>query len=385
MKTIKRTVIAAVIALSIGTAGAQIDYDARNKTTIAVLNIDTKGIVHDPASISYMVRLEMEKANVFTVMDKYDIADIVEKNNVDISKCYGKSCLVSVGKILKADKMLSGSIERFGEKIVITLRIIDVKTGEVENSDAMEYLNLQPEVQKMIEISVKNLLDIENDPNLVNLLVDYEAPISSPKTTLRLSGPRMGASIVIGPAAKRLLDSKDYGGYEMFPVMSQFGYQYETQYLSAGNFQALIEFVGMIGGLESGQVIPTLAFMNGFRGSKSGWEFGFGPVFKIVKVGRGYYDSAEGGDGEWHLQSEWDADPDNFENGQIILNPNQLQDLPDRRGDIQFSTSLVLAIGKTFKSGYLNVPVNIYVIPNKKGTIVGVSFGFNINKKKRNI
>ncbi|MBN4062117.1 MAG: hypothetical protein COA57_02845 [Flavobacteriales bacterium] len=360
---------------------------AQPRQTVAILNIDTKGVIQDATAMGYLARLELEKTNVYNVMDKYDIADILEKNKIDISNCFGKTCLVEKGKVLGADKMLTGSVERFGEKIVITLRLIDVKTASVEKSDATEYLNLQPEIQKMMEISVKNLLQIENDPILVNLLVEYDTPITSPKTTLRLNGPRMGVSFVTAEAAKRLTAPKSEGGYDMFPITSQFGYQFETQYLSAGNFQALIEFVGSIGGLESGQLIPSLAFMNGFRGSKSGLEFAFGPVFKVVKTADGYFDKRKTiGDGKWHLNNEWSQDTLNWINENkydIIDNPNDVMELPDRRGKYKLSTGLILALGKTFKSGYLNIPVNVYVIPKKHATVYGISVGFNINKKPK--
>ena len=137
---------------------------------------------------------------------------------------------------------------------------------------------------------------------------------------------------------------------------------------------------------RSKQFIPSISFINGFRGNKSGWEFGFGPTFKIVKVGRGYYAKQEGGDRKWHLSSEWDqtdATGNPIPNSPYFENPNDEIDLPDRRGVVKLSTSLVIAVGKTFKSGYLNIPVNVYVVPNKKGTIVGISFGFNINKKPK--
>ena len=181
---------------------------AQDKQTVAVLNIDTKGVIQDAEAMGYLVRLELEKTKKYNVMDKYDIADIIEKEGIDINTCFGKNCLVDAGKKLKVDKMLTGSVERFGEKIVITLRLIDVKTNTVTASDATEYLNLQPEIQKMVEISVKNLLGIENDPILVNLLVEYDTPITSPKTTVSLAGPRMGVSIVTGDAAKRLTAPK---------------------------------------------------------------------------------------------------------------------------------------------------------------------------------
>jgi len=53
------------------------------------------------------------------------------------------------------------------------------------------------------------------------------------------------------------------------------------------------------------------------------------------------------------------------------------------RGFGALSASLILSAGRTFKSGYLNIPVNIYVSPRKEGTVVGFSFGFNIYKKPK--
>jgi len=385
MKTINKAICIVLLSLI-----SSVDTNAQSKATAAVLNIDTKGVIQDPESMGYIVRLELEKAKVYSIMDKYDISDIVETEKIDVDGCYGKTCLMRVGKSLGVDKMVTGSVERFGEKIVITLRLINVKTGETENSDATEYLNLQPEIQKMVEISVKNLLGLDNDPNLVNLLVNYDQPITSPKTTLKLNGPRMGVAFITQEAAKRVQAPKSEGGYNMYPVTTQFGYQWETQYLSAGDFQALFEILGMVGGLESGQIIPSLAFMNGFRGNKTGLEFAFGPVFKVVKTTEGYFEdrlSTNGaGDGKWHRDFEWANDTNNWAGGDqsnVIANPNPVLDLPDSRGSAKLSASLVLAIGKTFKSGYLNIPINAYVIPKKNATVYGISIGFNISQRRR--
>ena len=363
------TLLLCLAALANAQSRAFVNDDV--KKTLAILSIDTKGISTDAVTIRNMVQLEVEKSNIYSVIDRYDIEDILRNQYDDFATCYGKTCLVSIGKTLKADKMLTGNIERFGQKLVITFRLIDVKSETIETVEAGEFLNLEEEIQKMIRISINNLLNIENDQNLVNLLVDYDAPISSPKTMLKLNGPRMGVSFTTGLAGERLQAPEAEGGYDMFPVITQFGYQWETQYLSAGNFQALIEFIGMIGGLESGKIIPSIAIMNGFRSSSNGWEFAFGPVFKIVQTADGYYDAAE----NWHLENEWNPDAG--------TNPYVIQELPDNRGDFNFKTNLIIGIGRTFKSGYLNIPVNLYVIPNKKGTVIGTSMGFNINKKAR--
>ena len=352
----------------------------QQKPVAAILGIDSKGVIQDAEAIGFMVRLELEKTNVFNVMDKYDVAEAVKKNNIDLKTCFGKSCVVAAGKVLAADKMITGGVERFGEKIVISLKVIDVKTESVEKQDATEYLNLQPELQRMIAISVQKLLGITPDQNIVNLLVNYEAPVESPNTHVSLNGPRMGFSIATGDAAKVLTAPESEGGYDMYPATFQIGWQKEWQYLSAGDFQALVELFPMIGGLESGKFIPSLTFLNGFRMGKHGWEFAFGPSFRVVKKAKGFW-----GDGfnntevdKWYLRDEWNSLPSSS-----TENPYTEIERLDSRGDLKLTTSLFFGVGKTFKSGYLNIPVNLYVLPRKAGTIVGFSFGFNLYRKPR--
>lgn len=362
------------------------------KPSVAVLNIDSKGVISDPQETGYLVRLELEKTGKVTVMDKYEVADVLTANKIDANTCYAKTCLVETGKLLKVDKMLTGSVERMGEKIIITLRLIDVQSGAVEKSDATEYLNL-PEVQKMIAISVRKIMGMEPDPVMTKLLIDYDVPIESPKNTLCLNGPRMGFGMATGPALK-VLTEKDgtKGGFNMYPVNFQFGWQQEFQYISAGNFQALVENLFVVSGLESGRFIPSYTPLLGFRFGKGNgaWEFGFGPTFRLVKKANGFYDNygdmKNGQKGDWHLNSEWNTT--NVKDTVVAphalrANPNPSTTRLDSRGSVELSTGLVIAVGKTFRSGYLNIPVNVYVAPRKDGTTVGVMMGFNIQKKKR--
>lgn len=386
MKHLRHIISGALITLSLFFGGMGFAQSS-GKPIAAVLGIDAKGVVHDGAALAYMVRLEVEKTGVYATMDKYDMNDILTKSDIDPKTCMGKTCLVNAGRALKANKMITGAVERFGEKIVITLRVIDVATEGVEKTNATEYLNLQPEIQKMIEISVKRLLGLTPDQNLVNLLIDYEQPITSPKTSLRLNGPRMGASYTFGENGSRMTESITTGGFDMFPITSQFGWQQEFQYMSAGNFQGLIETVWMIGGLENGKMIPSLTLLNGFRDAKSGWEFAIGPSFRVVQKAKGFYDDNGyfGNEGIWYLEKDYSNMAANDSTGIIApsQNPYTIINRLDSRGDYQLSTGLIIAVGKTIRSGYLNIPLNAYVSPRKEGTIVGFSFGFNIAKKQK--
>ncbi len=338
---------------------------SQNKESIAIIGIDAKGIMFDNASMENLLRLEVEKTNKYEVFDKYDVNNILKANGFDPLDCFGKTKLIEIGNLLKVNKILTGNIDKFGEKIIFALRIIDVKNQTIENTNVMEYLDLEREIQTMARISVNNMLGIANDALLVDLLINYEQMISSPKTTVKLNGPRMGASMIYGAESERLRAPESEGGFDMYPITSIFGFQYERQYLSSGDFQALIEFVPALSGLESGNFIPSLSLMNGFRFNKKGWEIGLGPIFRGVKYSKGYYTENQ----VW-IKTDTIIDP-NFALTRRI----------ERDGKLELSTGLIIAFGKTFKSGYLNIPVNIYFVPKKDSNTVGLIFGFNIAKR----
>ena len=95
------------------------------------------------------------------------------------------------------------------------------------------------------------------------------------------------------------------------------------------------------------------------------------------------------GDGknEWHLSHEWNTTVVDTAGGMPVYNSqpnkNDIVSRLDSRGTGALSARLIVGAGRTFKSGYLNIPVNVFVIPDKEGSVVGFSFGFNIYKKPK--
>lgn len=358
--------IITITVYSIGQLKAQ---TTENKESIAVINVDAQGLNIKMPLATSLVNLELEKLDMYEVIDKFDVSITMKQNNFDINLPYGKTQLIQIGNLLKVDKILSGSIEKFGNKIIIILRLIDLKSKAIIKSNVMEYIDQEENIQEMIRISIRNITGLENDKNVVDMLANFNPPLANSMSKINLSGPRFGATFTFGKAGQILQAEKNNGGFDMFPVSSTFGYQHEVQFISAGDFQALFEFIGSLNALESGQFIPSLAVLNGFRFNKSGIEIGFGPVFRVTKVAEGYYDLND----NWILRSE--VTP---------ANANYVFQL-DNRGIPTLSTGLIIAAGYTFKSGYLNFPINAYISPRKEGTVVGIILGFNVAKKKKNI
>lgn len=359
------SLIAALLSLISYCGFAQFDEDADNPT-IAVLSMDSKGIDIDNIPMGNLVRLELIKTQKYEVLDKYDVAHEMEESGIDQSNCFGKNQLTEAGKILKSDYMLTGSVEKFGDKLIYTLRLVDVEKSKIEKTTVLEFVYQMEDIQTMTTIIINDLLDIPNDPHKMELLVSFERPITNNRSSLNLSGPRFGVQYFTGDMADRLTAKPADGGFDMnYPITSTFGYQWETQYISAGRFQALFEFIPSVNGIESGTPSFSFTVMHGMR--IDGWEFGFGPSFRLLKLGKGYYDNND----QWHLESEAPSGTD-----------VEIVERLDSRGVVKLNTGLVLAGGYTFTSGYLNFPVNFYwsPSPNIDSNVFGLVLGFNIAK-----
>jgi len=141
--------------------------------------------------------------------------------------------------------------------------------------------------------------------------------------TADLSGPRFGLTLLADGVVKKL-EERDI---KVGPHISQFGWQFEKQFYTRDSGVTMVtEWVGLVGGLEQSVVLPSLSWMVGVR-TRDGAEFGIGP--NITPAG----------------------------------------------------TALVLATGMTFRTGALNIPLNVAVVPSRAGTRVSVLSGFSIRHR----
>ena len=141
--------------------------------------------------------------------------------------------------------------------------------------------------------------------------------------TADLSGPRFGLTLLSDGVVQKL-EERDIS---VGPQVSQFGWQFEKQFYTKDSGVTMVtEWVALVGGLEQSVVLPSLSWMVGVR-TRDGAEFGIGP--NVTPAG----------------------------------------------------TALVLATGMTFRTGALNIPVNIAVVPSKAGTRVTLLSGFSLRHR----
>jgi len=92
-----------------------------------------------------------------------------------------------------------------------------------------------------------------------------------------LAGPRFGFTVFTGEVAEMRSHA------ELEPIMTQFGWQFETRIVSRqGGGQALMEWIALVGGVEQNELNLSLAWLTGYR-LPTGLEFGVGPNFSWNK------------------------------------------------------------------------------------------------------
>jgi hypothetical protein len=135
------------------------------------------------------------------------------------------------------------------------------------------------------------------------------------------TGPRFGVTWMSAETVDSIKSKYDM---DVLPVITQFGWQFESQFASLENGPvALNEWVLLIGGLDQGVFLPSLTWLVGIR-TPGGFEFGVGPNATPAGV------------------------------------------------------ALAMSTGYTFKAGALAVPVNMAIVPSRYGVRASFLTGFNL-------
>ena len=369
--------------------------------SIAVSNPNVEGLYATPTICAKILQLELSKLNQYSVFDAFDMEEVYQRDSSFRNNCLSKSCLVAFGKELDADYMLTGSYDLLANKIVITLKMIDVKNNSMYKSGLREFTNQEKELQRMTEVVLKEMLGIPVNNELVDQLkFDNDIITKSNVGKVSNSGPRVGVGFMTGDFYEFATRSNAQGGMDIVPAISMIGYQLEAQYVGTDNFSALAEFILNVNGLEQGKFLPTLSILNGFRFGKAGWEFAFGPGFTLTRTSNGFFDTqgAYGPKDQYYAVSglgwngnDWqnylndiNTDPSNPQlDSEDYLNQGyQLQETLDERAEVKGAFMFVMAFGRTFRAGALNIPVNVFYSSRGKGGIAGINVGFNVTKSK---
>jgi|SRR5690554_63131 len=355
------------------------------KSTIAVALPNVENIDVSRGIIAKLIQIELIKLDMYKVYDEFDIQEGIDSDERFTQGCYGKNCLIDLGKTIDVDYIVSASLLGFGGKIVISIKFIEISTGNIVKNDVKEFIEDKTKVQRMLQVLIRQMHDVPMHPEVVARIVHDDQPIIKKNIgKINNSGPRIGYALLTGELKSFAERTEEQGGMDIYPGVSMIGYQIEKQYIGTENFSSLVEVLFTVSGLEQGTAIPSITLMNGLRFGKAGWEFAFGPGFGFKRTSQGFFDNQGlyGKAGNYWTEGEYYSS--NFstnENNETIHPAYDITENTDHKGEKwKINTRWVMAFGRTFRAGGLNIPVNIFYSSMKKSGMIGLSVGFNIIK-----
>jgi hypothetical protein len=131
-------------------------FGEKEKINVAVNDLAGEGIEASEARIiSDRLRSELINSEIFRVMERGEMETILKEQGFQQSGvCTDQSCMVEMGKILGVKNIIAGSIGKIGGMYTISTRLIDVATGEVKFSVA---LDCKCPISELLTKSVPNI------------------------------------------------------------------------------------------------------------------------------------------------------------------------------------------------------------------------------------
>lgn len=107
----------------------------QERMLIGVLELDANGVEESEArAIAERLRLYLGRQGIFQVIERNSMNAIMDELGFQLSgACDTDECVVQIGKILGARKMVAGSVSKVGTLYSLQVRLVDIETSRIED------------------------------------------------------------------------------------------------------------------------------------------------------------------------------------------------------------------------------------------------------------
>lgn len=131
---------------------------AVEKIRIAILDFSAENVQKTYSrAVRNVFEVSLYKAGGFEILERNQIQTILQEQGLQMSGCIDTSCAVKIGKILSADMVVIGSLNRIGE-YTVTIKFINVSRGRIELAD-YETAATDSEIQRAVNIIAERMAE----------------------------------------------------------------------------------------------------------------------------------------------------------------------------------------------------------------------------------
>lgn len=128
---------------------------AGEKPNAAVIELEGRGISKDEAlTISDVLRSEIIKSDIFNIIERGKVDEVLKEQGFQQTGCTTSECYVAMGQLIGADKLITGSIGKLGERYIVSVRVLDVATGRILKDETAKF---EGKIEKLIDKTIPDI------------------------------------------------------------------------------------------------------------------------------------------------------------------------------------------------------------------------------------
>lgn len=274
-----------------------------SRARLAIMSVAPSGVPEEYAvGITETIATEIARTGVFDTISPKQIQSILayEKRRDALGGCVNEDCFVQVARLVKAEKLIGGSVAKVGETLVLNLILIDAVDGKAINRSKKETTNASELVNDAYRSAIVLLQPLLNarrgylrvDSNVADaaVYVDEER---------RAEGPNQVIALPAGPHTIRVSQDGFYaasadvlvkpGVIETTKVALIPAKETIESYESKASFMRTSAYV--TGALAIGSVVAAAVFYGQASDDKA-FVDGFAAASDVQKAAPGYREEA---------------------------------------------------------------------------------------------
>jgi len=171
------------------------------RTSLAVYPIKAAGAGPELATaMSALLAAKLTPSTKLRVIEEAMLKTVMDRQGLNASDaCDDTSCQVDIGKLVKAQKLVTGDLSKFGPKYILSLKVVDISTGVNEFNAEVKSTCTEDKLDQLVEVAAAKIRNNFGEGIPVPPLPDEAPPPSAaPASALGNAAPLPQATAASG-------------------------------------------------------------------------------------------------------------------------------------------------------------------------------------------
>ena len=125
---------------------------------VSDLTVSAEVLRDDVLAVSEQLRYEIVQKKRFRVVERAQMETVLKEQGFQQSGCTSEACAVEAGQLLGVRYMVVGSLGTAGSYTMLSIRMVDVGTGEVVASTIAKSSNVNALVKRDAAVAITDLV-----------------------------------------------------------------------------------------------------------------------------------------------------------------------------------------------------------------------------------